>query len=175
MPYNNPPQNDGSANGLNHVPQNGGLAKSDVKEMEAYDIIEADIRKFKLDMDPEKTYSAIAHMIKDPKYRVIRANNTLLMIENNGDGSANGRVFTADGPNTFVKTLKQLEKALLACGFRTMTFPSSGIAIESLLKKVFAKYIENFQEESQTSTREWMSGITIEDAKRIILNEFEKR
>ena len=41
------------------------------------------------------------------------------------------------------------------------------LEFESLLKKVFVKYIENFQEESQTSTREWMSGITIEDAKRI--------
>ena len=49
------------------------------------------------------------------------------------------------------------------------------LEFESLLKKVFAKYIENFQEESQTSTREWMSGITIEDAKRTILNEFAKR
>jgi hypothetical protein len=140
MPYNNPPQNDGSANGLNHVPQNGGLAKSNVKEMEAYDIIEADIRKFNLDMDPEKTYSAIAHLVKDPKYRIIRANNTLLVIGNNGDGSADGHVFTADGPNTFVKTLKQLEKALLACGFKKMTFPSSGIAIESLLKKAKIDY-----------------------------------
>ena len=49
------------------------------------------------------------------------------------------------------------------------------LEFESLLKKVFAEYIENFQQESQTSTREWMSGITIDDAKRIILNEFEKR
>jgi hypothetical protein len=79
-------------------------------------------------------------MVKDPKYRVIRANNTLLMIENNGDGSANGRVFTADGPNTFVKTLKQLEKALIVSGFKKMTFPSSGIAIESLLKKAKIDY-----------------------------------
>ena len=48
------------------------------------------------------------------------------------------------------------------------------LEFESLLKKVFAKYIKNFQEETQTSTREWMSGITIEDAKRTILSEFEK-
>jgi hypothetical protein len=140
MPYKNPPQNDSSASGLNHVPKDGGLAKADVKEMEAYDIIEADIRKFNLDMDPEKTYSAIAHMVKDPKYRVIRANNTLLVIENNFDGTANGRVFTADGPNTFVKTLMQLEKALIVSGFKKMTFPSSGIAIESLLKKAKIDY-----------------------------------
>jgi hypothetical protein len=135
-----PPQNNGPTTGLNHVPQDGGLAKSNVKEMEAYDIIEADIRKFKLDMDPEKTYSAIAHLVKDPKYRVIRANNTLLVIGNNFDQTADGHIFTADGPNTFVKTLMQLQKALLACGFKKMTFPSSGIAIESLLKKAKIDY-----------------------------------
>jgi hypothetical protein len=140
MPYKNPPQNDSSASGLKHVPKDAGLAQADVKEMEAYDIIEEDIRKFKLDMDPEKTYSALAHMVKDPKYRIVRANNTLLFMENHGDGTADGLIFTADGPNTFTKTLKQLEKALIACGLHTMTFPSSGIAIESLLKKAKIQY-----------------------------------
>jgi hypothetical protein len=140
MPYKNPPQNDSSAGGLKHVSNDGGLAQANVKEMEAYDIIEEDIRKFKLDMDPEKTYSALAHMVKDPKYRIVRANNTLLFMENHGNGTADGLVFTADGPNTFTKTLMQLEKALVASGIQTMTFPSSGIAIEPLLKKAKIQY-----------------------------------
>ena len=67
------------------------------------------------------------------------------------------------GKNTQIK--EQIEKVTTQLS----------LEFESLLKKVFAKYIKNFQEESQTSTREWMSGITIDDAKRIILNEFEKR
>jgi len=45
---------------------------------------------------------------------------------------------------------------------------------ESLLKKVFSKYIKNFQEESKTLTKEWMSGITLEEAGKIILSEFDK-
>jgi len=45
---------------------------------------------------------------------------------------------------------------------------------ESLLKKVFSKYIKNFQEESKTLTKEWMSGITLEEADKIILSEFDK-
>lgn len=150
MPDNKPLQNDSATGALNHVPKEGGLAKADVKQMEAYDIIAEDIRKFKLDMDPEKTYSALAHMVKDPKYRIIRANNTLLFMENHGNGTADGLVFTADGPNTFTKTLKQLEKALVACGLHTMTFPSSGIAIEPLLKKAKIQYTaEPFAEDNQ--------------------------
>ena len=34
--------------------------------------------------------------------------------------------------------------------------------------------IKQFQEESQTATREWMSGISIDEAKQTILSEFEK-
>ena len=45
---------------------------------------------------------------------------------------------------------------------------------ESVLKRVFVKYIKKFQEESKTATREWMSGISIDEAKQTILSEFEK-
>jgi hypothetical protein len=140
MADNKPLQNDGSAGGLDHVSKDGGLSKANVKEMEAYDIIESDIKKFNLNMDPETTYSAIAHMVKQPQYRLIRANNTLLFMENKGNGTADGLIFTADGPQTFVKTLMQLEKALIACGIETMTFPSSGLAIEPLLKRAKINY-----------------------------------
>ena len=45
---------------------------------------------------------------------------------------------------------------------------------EKRLKEVFVDYIKQFQEESQTATREWMSGISINEAKQTILSEFEK-
>jgi len=44
---------------------------------------------------------------------------------------------------------------------------------ENILKKVFVKHIKEFQEESKTATREWMSGITFDEAKQTILSEFE--
>ena len=44
---------------------------------------------------------------------------------------------------------------------------------ENILKKVFVKHIKQFQAESKTVTREWMSGITFEEAKQTILSEFE--
>lgn len=140
MTDNKSPQNDGSQGGLEHVSKDGGLNKANVKEMEIYDIIEHDIKKFNLNMDPETTYSAIAHMVKQPQYRLIRANNTVLFMDNKGNGTADGLIFTADGPQTFVKTLMQLEKALVVAGIQTMTFPSSGIAIEPLLKRAKINY-----------------------------------
>jgi acylphosphatase len=44
---------------------------------------------------------------------------------------------------------------------------------ENILKKVFVQHIKQFQEESKTATREWMSGITFDEAKQTILSEFE--
>jgi oligoendopeptidase F len=45
---------------------------------------------------------------------------------------------------------------------------------EKRLKEVFVQHIKQFQEESKTVTREWMSGISIDEAKQTILSEFEK-
>ena len=45
---------------------------------------------------------------------------------------------------------------------------------ENILKKVFVQHIKQFQEESKTATREWMSGITFDEAKNTILEEHKK-
>ena len=44
---------------------------------------------------------------------------------------------------------------------------------EKRLKEIFVEHIKQFQEESKTVTREWMSGISIDEAKQKILSEFE--
>jgi len=55
-----------------------------------------------------------------------------------------------------------------------VNIPDSQIQeFENILKKVFFKHIKQFQEESKTVTREWMSGITFDEAKQTILSEFE--
>ena len=55
-----------------------------------------------------------------------------------------------------------------------VNIPDSQIQeFENILKKVFVKHIKQFQEESKTATREWMSGITFDEAKQTILSEFE--
>ena len=55
-----------------------------------------------------------------------------------------------------------------------VNIPDSQIQeFENILKKVFVKHIKQSQEESKTVTREWMSGITFDEAKQTILSEFE--
>tara|TARA_B100001057_G_C22031554_1_gene637418 strand:- start:49 stop:456 length:408 start_codon:yes stop_codon:yes gene_type:complete len=45
---------------------------------------------------------------------------------------------------------------------------------ENQLKKRFYKFIKNYQNNTNTRTQEWMSGIKFEQAEEIIRDEFEK-
>jgi hypothetical protein len=124
--------------GLSSIQDKGGLSKVD--RLSPYQIIERDIEKFNLDMDPKKTYAALLKMVQQPNFRMVRANDSLLLIDNKGDGTGEGIMFTADKPQTFVKSLIHFNKALKVGGFHQMSFTSSGIAIEPLLKKAKLKY-----------------------------------
>ena len=45
---------------------------------------------------------------------------------------------------------------------------------ENLLKKRFVDYIKNYRNKTNTTTREWMSGITFNEAEEIIREEYVK-
>ena len=131
-------QNSQQSGGLDAVKDKGGLSKID--RMTPYQIIKQDIEKFNLGLDPDKTYAAILKMVEKPNFRVLRANDSFMVIDNHGDGTGDALMFTADKPQTFVKSLKHFNKALQVGGFHQMTFTSSGIAIEPLMKKAGLKY-----------------------------------
>jgi hypothetical protein len=131
-------QNSKTQSGLDSVKDKGGLSKID--RMTPYQIIEKDIEKFGLGVDPKKAYAAIRKMVEQPNFRVLRANDSFMLIDNHGDGTGDAMMFTADKPQTFVKSLKHFDKALRAGGFHQMTFTSSGIAIEPLMKKAGLKF-----------------------------------
>jgi hypothetical protein len=124
--------------GLSSIQDKGGLSKVD--RLSPYQIIERDIEKFNLDLDPKKAYATLLKMTQQPNYRIVRANDSILLIDNKGDGTGEGIMFTADKPQTFVKSLIHFNKALKIGGFHEMSFTSSGIAIEPLLKKAKLKY-----------------------------------
>ena len=124
--------------GLDSVKDKGGLSK--LGHLTPFQIIEKDIEKFKLDLDPHQTYAALLKMTEQPNFRLLKANDSILLIDNKGDGTGEGIMFTADGPQAFVKSLIHFNKALKVGGFRQMSITSSGIAIEPLLKRAKLKY-----------------------------------
>lgn len=108
--------------------------------MSEYNIVANDIKKYKLGISPKKAYAALNQMVQQPNYRVVRANNSLLFIDNKGGGNAEGIMFSSDKPQAFVASLMQFNKALKAGGFRKLEIHSVKTDIEPFLKKARLNY-----------------------------------
>jgi len=70
-----------------------------------------------------KLYNTLAGLVTgDPDFRVMRANNTLFMYNNNRDGSVDLAMETADTPRDLVDSLKQFANAMRIAGFKRGKF-----------------------------------------------------
>ena len=123
----------------NSAPE-GGLSHVSKEDMTPYEIIKEDIKRFNLDLDPDQTYAKMLEMVKQPQYRAIRANDSLIFIENHMNGTADGMMFTADKPKTFVNSLRIFNNAFKRAGVNQVAFAASGMAIEPLLKKAKLRF-----------------------------------
>jgi hypothetical protein len=134
MPTNNlPTSNDAPAGGLSSISKGAG-------RMSEYEIVEGDIKKFKIDMDPKKAYAALIKMTKQPNYRVVRHNDSLLFVDNHQDGTADGIMFTMDKPQAFVQSLMQFNAGLKNAKLHKLTITSDFPHIETFLKKAHLNY-----------------------------------
>ena len=70
-----------------------------------------------------KMYNALTDLVmNDPDFRVMRANNTLFIYNNNKNGSADITMETADSPRELVNSIKQFCDAMKVAGFKFGTF-----------------------------------------------------
>ena len=76
--------------------------------------------------NPIAVYNALAQLVEtDPNFRVMRANNTLFIYNNNKDGSVDILMETADSPRGLVESIKDFGKAMKIAGFKTGKFDIS--------------------------------------------------
>ena len=59
---------------------------------------------------------------RNPKIRILRANNSLFIIQNDGQGGADVIMETADKPRELVDSLKQFGQAMKAGNFKSLRF-----------------------------------------------------
>jgi len=120
----------------------GGLEHAGKKEsrMSEYDIVAGDFKKFKIDIDPKKAYAALHKMTKQPNYRIVRHNDSIMLIDNHKDGTADGIMFTMDKPQAFVQSLKQFNAGLKIAKLHKLTIASDFPHIETFLKQAKLKY-----------------------------------
>jgi hypothetical protein len=74
-------------------------------------------------IDPNRLYSSLSQLVQtDPKVRIFRANNSLFVIYNNGQGNAEVVMETADKPRELVDSIKQFFQAMKAVNFKNINF-----------------------------------------------------
>lgn len=82
-----------------------------------------------------KLYNTFADLVAtDPDFRVMRANNTLFIYNNNRDGSVDITMDTADSPRTLVESIKEFRQAMKVAGFKTGRFDIDNPQIMKVLK-----------------------------------------
>jgi len=82
-----------------------------------------------------KLYNTFADLVTaDPDFRVMRANNTLFIYNNNKDGSVDIAMETADSPRALVESIKEFRKAMKIAGFKTGKFDIDNPQIMKVLK-----------------------------------------
>ena len=92
--------------------------RGEPKRMEVLDILE---KSSQGQIEPQKLYNALAYASNnDPKLRVIRANNSLFIIYNLGQGNAEVMMETADKKEVLPDSVKQFFQSMQKAGFKAV-------------------------------------------------------
>ena len=74
-------------------------------------------------IDPARFEAVLSETVRrNPKVRVIRANNSLFIIHNDGQGGADVIMETADKPRELVDSIKQFLQAMKVAKFKSIRF-----------------------------------------------------
>jgi hypothetical protein len=74
-------------------------------------------------IDPVRFEAVLSETVRrNPKVRVIRANNSLFIIHNDGQGGADVIMETADKPRELVDSIKQFLQAMKVAKFKSIRF-----------------------------------------------------
>jgi hypothetical protein len=71
-------------------------------------------------MSWKNAYAGLVTAVKSPKFRILRSNNSLFPYSINGNGVITGHIISADDPQTMVKSLQEIKKALTVVGFKQL-------------------------------------------------------
>ena len=91
---------------------------SPAKVMSPAEIIKHDVDTNGSPMPWQQIYAGLEAATKSPKFRIVRANNSLMTFSNQGGGMATAHLITADDPTKLIDSLKQFHKAMIASGFK---------------------------------------------------------
>jgi len=91
-------------------------------EMTTQDIVKTEVERTMPGTDWRTVYAHIHEMVKSPKHRIFRANNSLFIITNNGDKTVDVSMASADKTPELAHSIKDFFMALKKCGFTEASF-----------------------------------------------------
>jgi len=92
--------------------------RGEPKRMEVLDILE---KSSQGQIEPQKFYDALSYAVQnDPNFRVMRANNSLFIIYNIGQGVAEAMMETADKREVLADSVKQFFESMRKAGFKAV-------------------------------------------------------
>jgi len=86
--------------------------------MSVQEIIKQDVEKTGINVPWQNIYAALIEALKSPKFRIVRANNSLMGFSIEGNGTATAHLITADDPKMLVDSFKQFHQAMIKSGFK---------------------------------------------------------
>jgi hypothetical protein len=97
--------------------------------MSTQDIVKTEVERGNPGADWRMAYAQIMSMIQQPQHRVVRSNNSLFIITNNGNHTANFMMCNADPVGIMPKSIKEFYAAMKGAGFTKLFYstPRSGM------------------------------------------------
>jgi len=86
------------------------------------------------DMSPEQAYAGLLEACKSDKFRIFRANNSMLAYSILGGGVVEAHLITADEPITLMKSIKSFAVAMKKSNFNQIKTTTPNPQIVRLLK-----------------------------------------
>jgi hypothetical protein len=110
---------------------------SKAKELSPYEIIEKNVGS---KQDPRVIYAALIKATAQPNYRILRHNNSLLFFRNDGNGTVDAMLFTADPQSKMVENVRQFTQALKLSGIKKLTMTIPNLKFIEFAKKAKLNY-----------------------------------
>jgi hypothetical protein len=112
----------------------------DAGPMSTQDIIRTEFEHNGAGMDWKQVYLNLIELTKQPKYRILRSGNSLLVVRNDGNGDAYVLMASADKPLDMIKHITEFFTALQKAHYRKVSFDTPRPAITRLVKATGFKF-----------------------------------
>ena len=102
--------------------------------MSLQDIIKHDCETNGCPVSWQQIYAGLSEAVKSPKYRLMRANNSIMAFSIPEKGMANAHLITADDPRTLVDSMKQFHQAMLKSGYKQVRSKITNLQVVRVLE-----------------------------------------